>query len=63
MPSNAQDNASMSMSINWQVVPSSRVISNMHENELRRSKDLRFETSFGLDFITTFLTEHLILIF
>ena len=59
----AQKNASMSMSINSHVVPSSRVISSELENELRKSKSRRIETSFCPDFITTFLTEILILIF
>ena len=54
VPSDAQNNASMSMSINSHVVPSSRVISNELENELRKSKRRRIETSFGPDFINTF---------
>lgn len=52
-----QNNASMSMSVNSHVVPFSDVIVNEHEYELRRSKRRRTETSFGPDFITTFLTE------
>ena len=55
--SDVQNNASTSMSVNSHVVSSSNVISNEHENELRRSKRHRVETSFGPDFITTFLTE------
>ncbi|XP_070046392.1 uncharacterized protein [Nicotiana tomentosiformis] len=35
------------------------VIANEHENELRRSKRCRLETSFGPDFITAFLTENI----
>ena len=54
----AQNNASMSMSINLHVVPSYRVTSNELENELRRSKSRRIETSVCPDFITTFLTEN-----
>ena len=58
MPSDPQNKASMSLSINSHVVPSSRVTSNDLENEHRRSKSRRIETSFFPDFITTFLTEN-----
>ena len=53
--SDVKNNSSTSMYINSHVVPSYRVISNEHEKELRRSRRRRIETSFGPDFITTFL--------
>lgn len=50
------------MPINALVVPSSNAtfdaISYEYENELRRIKRHRIETSFGSDFITTFLIEN-----
>jgi len=58
VPSDAQNNASTSMSVISHVVPSSNDISNEHENELRKSKRGRIEISFCPNFITTFLTEN-----
>ncbi|OIT01071.1 hypothetical protein A4A49_60148, partial [Nicotiana attenuata] len=59
LKNNVPNNASISMSINSHIVPSSGVTANEHENELRRSKRRRIEVSFGPDFITTFLTENI----
>ncbi|OIT29112.1 hypothetical protein A4A49_56014, partial [Nicotiana attenuata] len=59
VPSVVPNNASTSMSVNSHIVPSSSVTTNEHENQLRRSKRHRIEGSFGLDFITTFLTENI----
>ncbi|XP_070036525.1 uncharacterized protein [Nicotiana tomentosiformis] len=61
LKNNVPNNASTSMSVNSHIVPSSSVTANEHENERRRSKRHRIEASFGLDFITTFLTENLYL--
>nr|XP_016461288.1 PREDICTED: uncharacterized protein LOC107784646 [Nicotiana tabacum] len=56
VPSVVPNNASISMSVNSHIVPSSSVTANEHENELRRSNRRKIEASFGPDFITTFLT-------
>ncbi|OIT39058.1 hypothetical protein A4A49_56363, partial [Nicotiana attenuata] len=59
VPSDVPNNASISMSVNSHIVPSSSVIASENENKLRRSKRCRIEASFGPDFITTFLTENI----
>ena len=56
--SDVQNNAFTYMFNDSYVVTSSNLISNEHENKLRRSKRHRTEIRFGRDFITTFLTEN-----
>ncbi|OIT38552.1 hypothetical protein A4A49_59382, partial [Nicotiana attenuata] len=57
VPSDMPNNASISMSVNSRILPSSSVTANEHEKELRRSKRHRIEASFGPDFVTSFLTK------
>ncbi|OIT00146.1 hypothetical protein A4A49_60136, partial [Nicotiana attenuata] len=59
VPTDVPNNTSISMSINFYLVPSSSIAANDHENEHRRSKRRRIEASFSPDFITIFLIENI----